>query len=62
MTDVTSEAPRLITIDERDLVHILRVALGENIGNRLTDSLCLGIEGTIINLLHAMPANTENGG
>lgn len=62
MTDVTAEAQRLITIDERDMVHILRVALGENVGNKLTDSLCLGIESTIINLLRAMPVNTEQHG
>ena len=41
--------------DERDLVHILRVVLGENRGNVLTDSLCLGIEATVLNLLHVMP-------
>lgn len=45
----------MLTLDERDLVNILRVVLGENRGNVLTDSLCFGIEGSILQLLKAMP-------
>ena len=47
----------MLTIDERDLVHTLRVVLGENRGNTLTDSLCHGIEHAILTILTAMPAN-----
>lgn len=49
----------VITIDERDLVHIMRVVLGENRGSVLTDSLCLGIEASVLKLLRVMPAQKQ---